>query len=135
MKKSILLALVVLLAACQKDPGTGGLASISGKIEKEYRVVITNPATAQHQVPAANEDVYIVYGDHVSPDDKVVTDYDGNFSFEGLRPGKYTVYVYSKDTTAAWIVDPNLMVVKQEVEIGKKKESKDIGTLQIYDVP
>jgi hypothetical protein len=52
-----------------------------------------------------------------------------------LRPGKYTLYCYSKDTTGSSTVDPNKMVVLKEVEITEKKSTVDAGTFQIYDQP
>jgi hypothetical protein len=123
------------LISCQREPGPGGLCSIKGKITKEWRVVISNPTTATGTVPAPDEDVYIVYGDHLSPDEKVVTNYKGEFEFISLREGAYTVYVYSKDTLGAAADNPDKMEVKAEVMLDGKRDSKDLGTMMIYDVP
>jgi len=99
------------------------------------RVVISNPATITGVVPAPDEDVYIVYGDHLSPDDKIVTNYNGEFEFLSLREGAYTVYVYSKDTLGAAADNPDQMAVKREIVLDGKRDSKDLGTMLIYDVP
>ena len=132
----IALALTILLfTSCQKEPGSGGLCSIKGKLTKEMRVVISNPATITGVVPAPDEEVYIVYGDHLSPDDKIVTNYNGEFEFLSLREGAYTVYVYSKDTLGAAADNPDKMVVKREIVLDGKRDSKDLGTMLIYDVP
>ena len=132
----IALALTILLfTSCQKEPGSGGLCSIKGKLTKEMRVVISNPATVTGVVPAPDEEVYIVYGDHLSPDDKIVTNYNGEFEFLSLREGSYTVYVYSKDTLGAAAANPDQMVVKREIVLEGKRDSKDLGTMLIYDVP
>ncbi len=132
----IALALTIsLFTSCQKEPGSGGLCSIKGKLTKEMRVVISNPATVTGVVPAPDEEVYIVYGDHLSPDDKIVTNYNGEFEFLSLREGSYTVYVYSKDTLGAAAANPDQMVVKREIVLEGKRDSKDLGTMLIYDVP
>ncbi len=138
MKKAIFfLTLALALSACKKDPGTGGAGTISGTISKEVRVVLTNPATSLYTVPAADVDVYIVYGEHVSPDDKVVTDYNGEFEFRNLRKGKYTIYVYSRDTTGQNppTIDPTKMVVLQEVELIDNEDHAVVSDLTIYDTP
>ena len=138
MKKIIFfLSLTLALAACKKDPGTGGAGTISGNISKEVRVVLTNPATELYTVPAADLDVYIVYGEHISPDDKVVTDYNGNFEFRNLRKGKYTVYVYSRDTIGQNppTIDPTKMVVLKEVELTDNEDHAVVSDLTIYDTP
>lgn len=133
----ILLFFVVAtcLMACQKDPGEGGLASIKGKVLKEYRLVLANPATVQNTVPAADAEVYIVYGDHISPDDRIWTNPNGEFEFQFLRKGKYTIYVYSKDINSSNAIDPDRMAVSKEITIDGRKESVDAGTFTIYDNP
>lgn len=138
MKKILLfLSLCIAFTACKKDPGTGGAGTITGNISKEVRVVLTNPATALYTVPAADLDVYIVYGEHVSPDDKVVTDYNGDFEFRNLRKGKYTVYAYSRDTTGQNppVIDPTKMVVLKEVELTENDDHAVVSDLTIYDTP
>ena len=97
------------------------------------RLVLTNPSTFQTSFPAADQDVFIVYGDNVSPDDRVYTNFDGEFEFQFLREGTYTIYTYSKDTTGTNGVDPDRMAVVKEVEITDRKSTKDIGTFEIYD--
>jgi hypothetical protein len=123
--------------SCEKDPGTGGAGTISGNISKEFRVVLTNPATALYTVPAADVEVYIVYGEHLSPDDKVMSDYEGNFEFRNLRKGKYTVYTYSRDTTGQNppASDPMKMVVLKEVELTDNEDHAVVSDLTIYDTP
>lgn len=128
-------ATLVIVSGCRKEAGEGGVASIRGKVRKEVRLVLSNPATAQYTVNAADQDVYIIYGDNVSPDDRVWTNYKGEFEFMNLREGKYTVYVYSRDTTGVPTVDPERMAVKKEIEIGKKENDEDAGTFLIFDVP
>jgi hypothetical protein len=125
----------IALISCVKEPGLGGAGIISGKVNKEVRVVLTNPNTAIYTVPAADQDVYIVYGGHISPDDKVVTNYNGEFEFRNLRRGKYTVYTYSKDTTGVNppVIDPSRMVILKEVELVDNQDQIELSDLIIYD--
>ncbi len=130
------LALVVILfSGCTKEPGEGGNSSIRGVVNKEIRIVLANPATYQFTTPAADEDVYIVFGDNVSPDNDINCNYKGEYEFMNLRQGKYTIYVYSKDTTGIPQVDPDHMVIKHEVEITEKSQEIVVPTLTIYDTP
>jgi hypothetical protein len=116
---------------CTDIPGEGGNGVIRGKVELERRVTIANPAGAV-VVPAQDVEVYITYGDRVGPDDRVWTNYDGEFAFYWLRPGPYTLYVYSEDTLPL-AQNPPLMTVIREVEVIGRRETVDIGTLRIYD--
>jgi hypothetical protein len=137
MKKyilSIAIAAVMLFSQCQKEAGDGGLASISGVIKKEVRVVLSNPSSAMaEQFPAVDQEVYIVYGDNTSPDDKVVTNYEGKFEFRGLRKGDYTIYTYSMDTAGTAAAAQSPMVVKAKVKITERTQEKTLDSLVIYD--
>lgn len=137
MKSPKLLALLALtlLFSCTKEPGEGGTASIRGKIVRQFRLVPTNPATIQNTVPGADADVYIIYGDNVSPDDRVWTNSNGDFEFRFLRKGDYTIYTYSMDTTGNANVDPNRMVVTRKVTIDDRKGTVDLGEMLVVDRP
>ena len=130
-----IIVLVFVAVGCAKVPGEGGNSSIKGTIAIEYRLVLTNPATSQATVPGADEDVFIVYGDHTSPDDRVNTNYNGEFEFRDLRLGDYTIYVYSRDTTGDPLAHPTRMPITVAVEITDKKQVVDAGEMTIYDNP
>lgn len=126
-----LLGAGALLVACTDVPGEGGNGVLRGRIELERRVTIANPAGAV-VVPGQDVEVYLTYGDRVGPDDRVWTNYDGEFAFYWLRPGPYTLYVYSEDTLP--LPDrPPLMTVVREVEIVGRRETVDVGVMRIYD--
>lgn len=134
MKRFLVYALpVLLLMSCNKEAGEGGQASIRGKVNTNIRLVLTNPSTFQTSFPAADQEVFIVYGENISPDDRVHTNFDGEFEFQFLREGTYTIYTYSKDTTGTNGVDPDRMAVVKEVEITDRKSTKDIGIFEVYD--
>jgi hypothetical protein len=137
MKKYIFTAgigALLLFSQCQKEAGDGGLATIKGVINREYRTVLSNPSTAlEEQLPAMDQEVYIVYGDNISPDDKVVTNYDGAFSFTGLRKGDYTIYTYSQDTAATATAVLSNMAIVAKVKITERDQVKEIDPLVVYE--
>jgi hypothetical protein len=125
---------VVVFASCKKEAGDGGNSSIKGKVSREIRVVLNNPSTAIGTFPAADEDVYIIYGDHVSPDDRVQTNYNGEYEFLYLRPGKYTVYAFSADTNSVAVPwDEDHMTVLQELEITDGDQTIVAADMTLYD--
>ncbi|MFM7729115.1 MAG: hypothetical protein ACKO7B_20625 [Flavobacteriales bacterium] len=125
---------LLAVASCKKEAGDGGNSSIKGKITRELRVILNNPSTTVGVFPAADEDVYIIYGNHVSPDDRVQTNYDGEYEFLYLRPGKYTVYAFSKDTNAVAVPwDEDHMTVLQELEITEGNQQVLASDMTIYD--
>ena len=125
------LACTIIAIGCTRTPGEGGQAVIHGKIEVEQRLVITNPSGAV-RAPAADEDVFIIYGDRVGPDDRVQTNFDGEFAFYGMRTGDYTVYVYSEDTLPAFNNAPKIAII-QEVTVVDRDEALDLGVLRIFE--
>lgn len=119
---------LLFAGGCQKGPGEGGNSSIKGQIwVRDFNPTFTvlNGAYAGY-----DEEVYIIYGDDVSYGERIRTNYNGEFEFKYLRPGKYTVYVYSKDST---LQSPSgdVTIVK-EVEIAKKKVTAEIPKITIY---
>ena len=125
---------VFVFASCKKEAGDGGNSSIKGKVSREIRVVLNNPSTAIGTFPAADEDVFIIYGDHVSPDDRVQTNYNGEYEFLYLRPGKYTVYAFSADTNSVAVPwDEDHMTVLQELEITDGGQTILAADMTLYD--
>lgn len=137
MKLQILswvLVSLVAVVSCKKEAGDGGNSSIKGKVKREIRVVLDNASTAMRTNPAADEDVYIIYGNHISPDDRVQTNYNGEYEFLYLRPGKYKVYTFSKDTNAVAVPwDEDHMTVIQELEITDKNQQVIAADMTIYE--
>jgi len=110
------------LVGCAKPEGEGGNASISGKVNLEfYNATFT---IIGYDGPAQDYEVFIVYGDDFSFSDKITTDYEGEYEFKFLRPGEYTVYVYSKDDSFEAINGqaPDDKVLIQNVTLSKGEE-------------
>ena len=129
MKKFILFFLVfsavfLLNNSCKKDAGEGGSSSIKGYVHvTDYN---TNFLVIQGYYDGANEWVYNNYGDDISYSDRINSSPDGTFEFKYLREGKYTIYVYSEDSTLA-----GQHAVMKEIEITKNRQSVDAGTFEI----
>ena len=120
----LLINSALIFTSCEKDPGEGGNSSIKGYVHMtDYNATFL---IIQGQYPARDEDVYIIYGDDISYGDRIKTGPDGRFEFKYLREGKYTVYVYSEDTSLS-----GMSVVSVPVEINDKKQTVDIDTLNI----
>jgi predicted small secreted protein len=128
MKNIVLIALCsAMLVACKKEEGVGGDASISGLVWT-YRVNGSATDTIA-EYPAEDTYVYIVFGDNVGYDKRIKTDYNGEFKFNYLYPGDYTLYVYSFDP------DPNVLdersPVIRNVKIEERKENAEVERIEI----
>lgn len=118
--KTALLFLTVcsFLYSCKKEPGVGGRSSISGHITVRHYNANFNQYLGTYD--GADEYVYIVYGNHSGYDQRLKTDYNGNFEFNYLYPGDYSIYTYSLDSTLQSL-NGNVAVV-QNISLGKKED-------------
>ena len=120
--------LSIFLFSCEKEAGDGGNSTIYGKIiAHNYNAEFTN---LKGIYPAYDEDVFIIYGDDRSFSDKVQTNYDGVYEFRYLRPGDYTIYAYSKDSTLTMPAEMYPVIVK--VSISKKKETVEVPDMKVF---
>ena len=100
--KSLLVMLVILaFAGCKKNPGTGGDASIRGKVYVKHYNTTFSTLLSSYFGPDIY--VYIVYGDDISYGQRLKTNYEGAFEFKYLYKGDYKIYAYSIDS--AYIVN------------------------------
>ena len=78
--------------------------------------------------------VYLVFGDDVNYGTRLKTNYDGEFEFNFLYEGEYTIYTYSIDSAAIvnFAVDPPEIAIIEKVNINSKDANIDIGDLIIY---
>ncbi|MFZ9943830.1 MAG: hypothetical protein ACO3O0_09490 [Bacteroidia bacterium] len=115
----VFFALATMCLSCAKGPGEGGTNSIVGYVEVDDLGLI---------YPAADEDVYIIYGDDITYGERIKASYDGRFEFNYLREGSYTIYVYSD----ALPPEPSgTVAVKKTIEISGRKQTVDAGTFLI----
>ena len=119
MKKILLFACLLLsIISCTKEADLGGQATIEGKVfVLDYNAEMTNKLGEYY---GPDIEVFIIYGDDKVYSDDFDTNYDGTYVFNHLRAGKYTVFAYSKDTTAD--LDKAIYPIFKTVEITEKKE-------------
>jgi hypothetical protein len=128
MKKiKIVIAIFIvstILFSCTKGPGEGGRASIKGSIfARNY----SNTYIKTDSGFLGGQNVYIKYGDEPGIGDNVDTDQDGEFYFNYLREGKYTIIVYSKQ-----LINNTLdSAVVNIVEITSRKQQLNMPTITI----
>jgi len=113
-----LLGLSALLYSCKKEPGVGGHSSITGHVTIRHYNANFNQFIGTYN--GADQYVYIVYGNHSGYDLRLKTDYNGDFEFNYLYPGEYTIYTYSLDSTFQSL--SGNIAVKQTVNLNKKEE-------------
>lgn len=135
--KQFLFTITILLSlatvSCNKGPGEGGKSAITGKIWVEnYNTLNTIWDTyhLKNEYAGADKDVYLIFGDDIGYGLKTKSGPDGSFEFKYLRAGDYKVYVQSKDTSRTSV--SGITSVELGASIGKK-ESKDLGTITIYN--
>lgn len=120
---------LLIVSSCSKEPGEGGSSKIIGKVYvREYDPYFTFLITEYY---ANDEDIFIIYGDGLTPDERIRTGPDGDFEFPYLRPGKYRIYVYSADSTM--VSQSGDIAVYRDAEITKNKQTVDVGTIVILN--
>lgn len=119
---------ILFISSCAKE-GKGGGATIEGKVM--VRLIKESTLDTLTTFEAQDTRVYIIYGDNESYDDDVRTSYNGNFRFDFLYKGDYSVFVYSD---CVFLVDscPNGSKAElREVEINKPNERHNLGEIVI----
>ena len=102
----LLASLIILffVSSCEKSPGEGGTSTIQGsvyKLSSYYNVLTQQTDTVYYQLDS-KKDVYIIYSDNENDfyNDNIETNWNGQYRFDYLRKGDYTLFVY-KDSTDA----------------------------------
>jgi hypothetical protein len=117
-----------VLFSCTKEAGDGGNSTIYGKIiAHNYNAEFTN---LKGIYPAADEDVFIIYGDDRSFSQRVRTNYNGIYEFKYLRKGDYTIYAYSKDSTLT--LPSEMYAVIRNVKIEDNKQTVEVEDMKIF---
>lgn len=130
----ILLSCLIMyaFAGCQKNPGTGGDASIKGKVFVKHYNTTFSTLISSYLGPDIY--VYIIYGDDISYGQRIKTNYEGAFEFKYLYKGDYKIYTYSIDS--AYLVSnaipgPDSAVIKN-VNINSRKDQIDVGEIVVF---
>ena len=128
----LIFSFCLILTSCVRTPGEGGRASIIGSVETVRRVQINNPESTVDTISAMDAEVFIIYGDNVSPDDRVFTNPDGDYAFNWVRSGEYTIYVYSEDTSTTSTPLPKV-AVSETITIDDNDDVVEAPIFTIYD--
>ena len=114
------------ICSCEKPAGEGGTASINGTLMvDEYRAGFLVGSYG-----ALEERVYIVYGENEIYDDVIRTNYDGQYQFNYLYPGDYTLFAYSDCDTCI----SGEKVVLQTVEITDRGQDLEAPVMTIKQI-
>ena len=98
MKKLIFLIVITFsIVSCEKPAGEGGTSVVNGKViyfTTSYNAQTSSMDTTYY--PKSGKDIYIIYSENENDifNDKTETDWNGNFHFQYLRKGHYTIYTY-----------------------------------------
>lgn len=131
--KNIRLALFILIfitvaISCTKQPGLGGNSTIYGKIiAYDYNSEFTE---LKGIYPAEDQDVFLIFGNDISYSERIRSNFDGVYEFKYLRPGDYTVYVYSKDSTLT--MPSEIYAVLRKVTIDQNKQTVVVDDIKIF---
>ncbi len=117
--------MLALFSSCKKEEGTGGLATIKGKV-LSYR--FDNDGVLVDSGYIGGVRVYISYGDHTWVDDDMRTSYTGEYAFEWLQKGNYKLWVISDCPTCPENQQEDIL----DVSLGERKETVEVRDLKYY---
>ncbi|MFM2224246.1 MAG: hypothetical protein RJA07_448 [Bacteroidota bacterium] len=126
----MIIALFFIALSCKKQPGTGGVARITGNV---YADTIFDSKNNLYLGAGyiASVTVYLCYADDTIASQSTKTSYNGAYKFDFLQKGNYTVYVLSdKKKTTTGNFNP-YSYVKKAVSISKKKDVVTVETMHI----
>jgi len=86
------LVLATIFTSCEKEPGFGGLASISGKV---YAYDYNNSGRLEAEGYTGDIVVYLAAENSDEILERARTDFKGAYIFRELRRGSYNVWVFS----------------------------------------
>ena len=127
-----LITVIVFFISCEKPEGEGGTSVINGKViyfTTSYNAQTSSMDTTYY--PKAGKDIYIIYSENEDNifNDKTETDWNGNFHFQYLRKGDYTVYTYV-DSVVVNEITYDFPVFKH-IEIEANNSSYNLGDFVI----
>ena len=98
----VILAIAIGFSACKKEEGEGGSSVIKGKV---YQLTLRDNNgvwdTLEYKLDTEKV-VYIIYSNNENDiyDDSFDTHWNGEYRFEFLRKGDYTIYTYANFDTS-----------------------------------
>lgn len=117
------LIFVAFLAGCSPDEGVGGISTINGKV----MLSVVDNGVLVDSFGAQEERVYLVFGENQIFDKDTRTHFNGDYKFENLHPGSYSVYAYSECDTCKNSKEPIIV----NVTIGKNEKTVQAPVINI----
>lgn len=121
-----LLLLVLVAVACEKEPGKGGLATITGKV---WGRDINQNGFLHDSGYVGGVKVYISYGDNSWVDGSETTSPTGDYAFKGLQKGTYRLVVWAQCDSCLFNQDYS----EQVVEITETRQVAVLPDFITYD--
>lgn len=122
----MILSILMLMASCAKTEGYGGTSNVTGKMITKY--YNDDYSLLLKEEPAVDEEVFLMFGSDENLGDRTFTSVTGSFEFPYLRPGSYTLYFMTEDSSG---VDRSENPKTIEFEL-KSGQDLDLGTLVEY---
>lgn len=106
-----------------------GSAKIKGRV---FLINYLNSSTYPNLIVkdtslALDQEIYLIFGNHASYDDRIRTNYDGSFFFGNLIKGNYKVFLYSEDISGK----TEDIVIMRDILITSEFEEIDLGDIYI----
>lgn len=122
----IIVFMIFSVVSCVKPEGYGGTSNVKGKIITKY--YNDDYSLLVKEEPAVDEEVFLMFGSDENLGDRTFTSVTGSFEFPYLRPGSYTLYFMTEDSTGP---DRSEQTKTFEFEL-KNGQDLDLGTLVEY---
>lgn len=106
---SVVLVLSVFISSCEKEPGFGGLATITGKV---YAFDYNPAGNLIGEGYTGDIEVFISIEGQPGVLDRIRTSFDGSYLFNQLRKGTYVIYVFSYCDACTDNQEPVVQTVK-----------------------
>lgn len=118
------LLISLIFVSCRNEEGEGGSSTVQGYV---YKIIHSdnNYSLQTDTVPAAKEDIFIIYGDDNFYGDDLKADGAGFYKFNYLTEGNYKVFAYNSMNNGA------KEAVSVSVNVGKHKTTQ-ADTLYIH---
>jgi hypothetical protein len=106
---SVLVATGVFISSCEKEPGFGGLATITGKV---YAFDYNPAGSLIGEGYTGDIEVFISVEGQPGVLDRIRTSFDGSYIFTQLRKGSYVIWVFSDCDICTDNKEPVSQIVK-----------------------
>lgn len=108
-----------VLNSCDKGPGEGGTSTLKGKIKIED---YNGAGVLQATYYAAEERVYLIFGDADFYGMDTRTSFDGTYEFKYLKKGSYNIFAYQDCDSC----DSGTQAVQRQVDITENNATTEL---------